>query len=135
MAGNSYETNLQSVVANSGQSANSQSLINSSLSSSNGTDPFAGTNFTDGGSDLLGDFGKGAAGVSSLANVYLGFQNLDIAKDQLGILKDQWKMSKQELQYMQGSRERISAQYMGRAAPQQQAEYQANAPTGSKLAS
>ncbi len=62
----------------------------------------------------MGSFGKMAGGVSSLANVYLGFQNLDMAKEKMGIYREQWDMAKQELKHMQGTRAAISKQFAGK---------------------
>ncbi len=62
----------------------------------------------------MGTFGKMAGGVSSLANVYLGFQNLDMAKEKMGIYREQWDMAKQELKHMQGTRAAITKQFSGK---------------------
>lgn len=59
----------------------------------------------------LGMAGKVIGGISSLANIYLGFQNLGMAKDELKIKKDQWKESKAELNHMRATRARIGQSY------------------------
>ncbi len=83
--------------------------------------PYNGTtnqlDFWDKGGALdtgMGTFGKMAGGVSSLANVYLGFQNLDMAKEKMGIYREQWDMAKQELKHMQGTRAAITKQFSGK---------------------
>lgn len=59
---------------------------------------------------------KGAAGVAStvasLANIYLGFQQVGIMKDQLKMAKEQWAEQKQELAHVRGVRKRLNASYM-----------------------
>ena len=62
----------------------------------------------------MGSFGKMAGGMSSLANVYLGFQNLDMAKEKMGIYREQWDMAKQELKHMQGTRKAITNKFAGK---------------------
>ena len=66
----------------------------------------------DNASSILGATGKALGAVSSLANIYLGFQSLKLAKEELGIKKDKWKMAKDELQHMQGTRKHITQTYM-----------------------
>ncbi len=56
--------------------------------------------------------GKIASGVASLGQIYVGLKSLDIAKDELKLKKDQWKMSKEELQHLQGTRKHITQSYM-----------------------
>lgn len=65
---------------------------------------------------FMGNAGKVIGGVSSLANIYLGFKQLDMAKQELGIKKDQWAMAKGELKHMQDTRKRIGQSYTGGAA-------------------
>ena len=60
----------------------------------------------------LGTVGKIGTIGSSLAQAYVGLKALDLAEEELDIKKDQWKMSKEELQHMQASRKRITTSYM-----------------------
>ena len=59
---------------------------------------------------------KGFAGITqglgSLANIYTGFQQLDMMRDQLDIAKDQWAETKNELNRIKGVRNRLNTQYM-----------------------
>jgi hypothetical protein len=55
----------------------------------------------------LGQLGSG------LANIYLGFQQYDIAKDQLGLAKEQWATTKAEIDRINTTRDKLSSQYMG----------------------
>ncbi len=51
-------------------------------------------------------------GLGSLANIYFGFQNLGIAKDQLDISKEQWAMTKDEINRIKDVRKKLSSSYM-----------------------
>jgi len=64
----------------------------------------------------MGSVGKIMGGVSSLANIYLGFKALGLAKEELGIKKDQWAQAKQELNHMRATRKRLTSSYMGRSS-------------------
>ena len=59
---------------------------------------------------------KGASGIAStvgsLANIYVGFKQLDIQKEQLAMAKDQWAEQKKELNHIRGVRTKLNAQYM-----------------------
>jgi len=59
---------------------------------------------------------KGANSIAStfgsLANIYLGFQQMGIMKEQLGMAKEQWAEQKKELNHVRGVRKRLSAAYM-----------------------
>ena len=74
------------------------------------------TGFGDG---LKTDFGGTVGGVADIATslygMYMGSQQLGMMEDQLDIKKDQWDMTKQELKHMQGTRKRLTNQYMGRS--------------------
>ncbi len=70
-------------------------------------------------SSIMGDFGKFTGGVSSLAQIGLGFKSLGMAEDMLDIKKDQWKMAKEEMNHMKGVRSNLTASYMGRTPAQQ----------------
>jgi len=61
----------------------------------------------------MGLAGKGIGLASSLGQLYVGLKSLGIAEDELKIKKDQWAMSKAEIQHMQGVRRRLTASYMG----------------------
>ncbi len=56
-------------------------------------------------------FGQVAGGLSSLAGIYLGFEQLDIAKDQNKIAKSQWKETLAEMNRIKGVRTKLNAQY------------------------
>lgn len=60
----------------------------------------------------LSNLGKGIGIASSLANIYLGFENLGIAKKEFGIKEDKWKLAKEELRHMQNTRSRLTSSYM-----------------------
>jgi len=62
----------------------------------------------------LKGFGQAASGLSSLAGIYLGFQQLDIMKDQSKIAKDQWKETKSEMNRIKGVRTKLNAEYSGK---------------------
>ena len=62
----------------------------------------------------LGTFGKIGGAAASLGQIYVGLKSLDIANQELAIKKDQWDMSKKELQHMQDTRKKLTASYMGR---------------------
>jgi len=53
-----------------------------------------------------------ASTMGSLANIYLGFQQMGIMKEQLGMAREQWAEQKQELQHVRGVRKRLTSQYM-----------------------
>lgn len=49
--------------------------------------------------------------LSSLGNMYLGFQNLGLQKQQLGIAKEQWAMTKEEMARIAANRKAITEKY------------------------
>lgn len=49
--------------------------------------------------------------ISSLGNMYLGFQNLGLQKQQLGIAKEQWAMTKEEMARIAANRKAITEKY------------------------
>jgi hypothetical protein len=65
----------------------------------------------------LGNLGKGASAFSSLAGIYLRFKNLDMAKEQLCILKEKWGLAKNEYFDLKDTSNKITATYNGQAAP------------------
>lgn len=54
---------------------------------------------------------QGIQGLSSLGNMYLGFQNLKLQKKQLGLAQEQWAMTKKELERIAGVRKNLNASY------------------------
>lgn len=54
---------------------------------------------------------QGIQGLSSLANIYLGFQQLDMMKQQLGIAKEQWATTKAEIARINQARKNITKAY------------------------
>ena len=91
-------------------------LWKTDMSALGGDTSFLGDSFST-LNDSLGSLGKIGAIGSSLAQSYVGLKALGLAEDELDIKKDQWAMSKKELQHMQASRKRITNSYMGRSAP------------------
>ena len=61
----------------------------------------------------VGTLGKIGTLGASLGGIYVGLKSLGIAEDELDIKKDQWAMSKAEMQHMQATRKRLTASYMG----------------------
>jgi len=55
----------------------------------------------------------GIQAFSTLGNLYLGFKQYDIAKQQLGMAKEQWAMTKDELNRIRATREKLTREYMG----------------------
>jgi hypothetical protein len=56
-------------------------------------------------------FANIASGVSSLANIYLGLKQYKLAKEQLGITREQWAETKKEAESIRRTRRRIAQQY------------------------
>lgn len=56
---------------------------------------------------------KFVTGISSLGSLYLGFKQLDMAKDALSIAKEKWAMTKDELNRIKQTRDRLTKSYMG----------------------
>lgn len=54
---------------------------------------------------------QGIQALSSLSGMYLGFQNLKLQKQQLGIAKDQWATTKKEMARIAGVRKNLNASY------------------------
>jgi hypothetical protein len=59
----------------------------------------------------LQGFGQLMSGIGSLANIYSGFKQLDMMDEQLGMAKEQWATTKQELARIQGVRDKLNASY------------------------
>lgn len=55
---------------------------------------------------------KGISGLGTLANVWMGFQNLGLAKQQMGLAKEQWGETKQELNRIKQVRKNITMNYI-----------------------
>ena len=58
-------------------------------------------------------------GLSSLAGIFMGFKQLDLMKEQLGIAKDQWNTTKEELNRIRGVRKRLGNEYMSSSSSNQ----------------
>ena len=56
---------------------------------------------------------KGIGALGSLANIWMGFQGLDLAKQQLGLAKEQWATTKDEINRIKGVRNKLNQQYVG----------------------
>jgi len=83
----------------------------------------------------MGIASKGIGMASSLGQLYVGLKSLGIAEDELDIKKDQWAMSKAELQHMQETRKRLTSSYMGnKPSPQGQAQAKPQTKGASALA-
>lgn len=52
-------------------------------------------------------------GLSTLGSLWLGFQNYKLAKNQLGIAREQWDKTKEELARIKTLREELTRRYMG----------------------
>lgn len=63
-------------------------------------------------SPYLDTASKAVQGISSLANIYLGFERLGLMEDQIKIAKEQWGETKQELAHVKGVRKKINSNYM-----------------------
>ena len=61
----------------------------------------------------LKPFATGVQALSSLSNIYLGFQQIGLAKKQLGIAQSQWNEQKQELNHIREVRNNLTKKYMG----------------------
>ena len=61
----------------------------------------------------LKPFTQGIQALGSIGNLYLGFQQLGIAKQQLGMAKEQWAVTKDEMNRIRKVRENITKSYMG----------------------
>ncbi len=102
--------------------------INTNIAGSNSTFG-AGGGFDRG----VGMLSKGVGAATSLGQLYVGLKSLGLAEDELDIKKDQWKMSKEELQHMQATRARLTASYMGNSKSQGQPQSRPT-PQGSAMA-
>lgn len=83
---------------------------------SGGENPMSLFNSLFGGTDAAGNFSQGAlaptiGAVGTLANSWLGFQQLGIAKDQLGMQQEAWQMQKEEFEYQRDRRDAEEAAY------------------------
>jgi len=63
-------------------------------------------------SPYISGFSNIASGLGSLANIYTGFQQLDMMKDEIDIAKQKWATTQQEIARIQGVRDKLSADYM-----------------------
>lgn len=69
-----------------------------------------------GGTDAQGNFSMGAlaptiGAVGTLANSWLGFQQLGIARDQLGMQQEAWNLQREEFEYQRDRRTAEEAAY------------------------
>lgn len=59
----------------------------------------------------LKPFSMGAQAINGLSNIYLGFQNLKLQKQQLGLAREQWAATKAEMDRIANVRQKLTAQY------------------------
>lgn len=81
-----------------------------------GENPMGLFNSLFGGTDASGNFSQGAlaptiGAVGTLANSWLGFQQLGIAQDQLGMQQEAWQLQKEEFEYQRDRRSAEEAAY------------------------
>ena len=60
----------------------------------------------------MNKFSQGVQGLSTLANVYLGFKQMGIAEDQLDMAKETHAAARKEREHVGKMRKRITASYM-----------------------
>lgn len=72
-------------------------------------DAFGGTDRW--GNDRQGWVSPTFGALGTLANSWLGFQQLGVARDQLGMQKEAWNMQKEEFQYQRDRRDAEEAAY------------------------
>ena len=70
-------------------------------------------NFTQNQGFGMQDLGSLLGGVSSLAGMFMGFKQLGIMEDYLGIAKEQWAKTKEEMERISGVRQKLNSQYTG----------------------
>ena len=113
-----FELASNNMMDNAWGTGTSASMANGTYGTNGiGIDPSLNTTTTM-GTDLGGILKGGSSilsGISSIAQIGLGFKALGIADDELDIKKDQWDMSKKELQHMQATRKKLTAQYAGKS--------------------
>ena len=125
----SFETGAMDIFNNS-YGNNAWQNINNNTYGTNGVkiDSSLSTSGTDFNMDsIIGNGGKIIGAAASLGNIYIGLKQLDIAEEELGIKKEQWAMSKEEVEHMRATRKRLTASYMGQAGPTQAKANYANA--------
>lgn len=81
-----------------------------------GENPMGLFNTLFGGTDASGNFSQGAlaptvGAIGTLANSWLGFQQLGIAQDQLGMQQEAWQLQKEEFEYQRDRRAAEEAAY------------------------
>lgn len=81
-----------------------------------GENPMSLMNTLFGGSDAQGNFSTGVlsptiGAIGTLANSWLGFQQLGIAQDQLGLQREAWQLQKDEFEYQRDRRSAEEAAY------------------------
>lgn len=90
--------------------------ISSATAAVGGENPMGLFNTLFGGTDAFGNFSQGAlaptiGAVGTLANSWLGFQQLGIAQDQLGMQQEAWQLQKEEFEYQRDRRAAEEAAY------------------------
>jgi len=74
-----------------------------------------GSGFDMGGMNgFMGGFSQFTQGLGSLASIYTGFQTLGLMKDQVGMAKEQWGITKDKLARVSKTRADMGDKYMGR---------------------
>lgn len=98
--------------SNAGFSFDTSGIMNQQT----GTNPMGAFNTLFGGTDAQGNFSTGAlaptiGAVGTLANSWLGFQQLGIARDQLGLQQEAWNLQREEFEYQRDRRTAEEAAY------------------------
>ena len=62
----------------------------------------------------VGNFAKIATGLNSLAGMFLGFKNYQLAKKQVSLANEQWQRTKEELDRIRKVRNKLTAKYMSK---------------------
>lgn len=112
LAMNNNYSNNYGIGSNSGYSFDTSSIT----PSTQGNNPMSLFNTLFGGTDAEGNMSTGAlaptiGAVGTLANSWLGFQQLGIARDQLGLQREAWQLQKEEFEYQRDRRSAEEAAY------------------------
>jgi len=65
-----------------------------------------------GSASTWSSFGNVASGIGSIGNMALGFQQLGLLEDQLGLQREKWGEQKAELNTMRATRDKLNTSYM-----------------------
>jgi len=65
----------------------------------------------DNATQTVNTISAGVGAVSSLANIYLGFKNIDLAEEELALKKDQYKTAKEEFARVQRVKSQINLRF------------------------